>query len=99
MAAELILTPEFLEDIIDVADWYDHQIAGLGQDFLEGIDACIDKIAKMPTIYEMVKRNYRRALVRRFPYAIFFESVDSRVTVYAVIHTARHPDTWRERLP
>ena len=41
--------------------------------------------------------NYRRGLVRRFPYAVFYEY--TTVTVYGIFHTSRNPDKWRQRLP
>ena len=53
----------------------------------------------MPEMHEFVHENCRRALVRRFPYAVFYEYADQTVTVYRVFHTARDPRKWRERLP
>jgi plasmid stabilization system protein ParE len=46
------------------------------------------------TVYE----DYRRGLVRRFPYAIFYDYAGGAVTVYGVFHTARDPAKWRQRL-
>jgi plasmid stabilization system protein ParE len=48
-------------------------------------------------MYPMVHENYRRGLVRRFPYAIFYESAGSVVTVWAVFHPSRNPGKWRQR--
>ncbi|CAN5602259.1 hypothetical protein BH10PLA2_BH10PLA2_38680 [soil metagenome] len=45
-------------------------------------------------IYE----NYCRGLVRRFPYAVFYEYAANIVTVYCVFHTSRDPYKWRQRL-
>ena len=42
--------------------------------------------------------HYRRALVRRFPYAVFYEYVKGTVVIYGVFHTSRDPDKWRLRL-
>ena len=39
------------------------------------------------------------ALVRRFPYAVFYEYAEPTATVYSVFHTSRDPEKWRERLP
>ncbi len=36
--------------------------------------------------------------MRRFPYAVFYEHTEQRVLVYAILHTARDPLRWRERL-
>jgi len=38
----------------------------------------------------------RRALLRRFPYAVFFEVVGTEVIVYGILHCARDPKAWRQ---
>ena len=48
-------------------------------------------------MYSTVYENYRRAIVRRFPYVIFYEVVDRTVMVYAVFHCSQDPDKWRSR--
>ena len=53
----------------------------------------------MPKMNRCVYADYRRALVRRFPYAIFYEFADERVTIYGVVHIASDPKKWRDRLP
>lgn len=52
----------------------------------------------MPTKHELVYKNYRRALVRRFPYMVFYTHDAEIVTIYAIFHTARNPAMWRKRL-
>lgn len=54
---------------------------------------------RMPETHAVVHEQYRRRLVRRFPYAIFYEYAVGTVTVYCVFHTSRDPDKWRQRLP
>jgi hypothetical protein len=38
-------------------------------------------------------------MIRRFPYAVFYEYAGLIVTVYAVFRTSRDPGKWRKRLP
>jgi plasmid stabilization system protein ParE len=40
----------------------------------------------------------RRILVNRFPYAVYFLSLEETVRILAVVHQRRHPDDWRRRL-
>lgn len=47
-----------------------------------------------PIIFE----KYRRALIRRFPYAIFYEYLADTIYIYSIFHTAQNPDKWRQRL-
>jgi len=99
MAAELVVAPEAEQDIGDAYAWYENRRHGLGEEFLSCVDACIQRICRMPELHAKVHEDYRRALVRRFPYVIFYEYAGGTVTVYCVFHTSRNPDKWRERLP
>jgi plasmid stabilization system protein ParE len=99
MAAELILAPEAQQDLSDAYAWYESRRLGLGEEFLSCIDACIQVIRRTPAVYPVVYENYRRALARRFPYAIFYEHTGVIVTIYGVFHTSRDPNKLRQRLP
>ena len=98
MAVELIIAPEAAVDIDEAYGWYEYQRDGLGEEFLNCVDACVEAIRRMPEMHSKVHEDYRRGLVRRFPYAIFYEYADDAVTIYCVFHTARDPDKWRQRL-
>ena len=41
---------------------------------------------------------YRRAIVHRFPYVVFYEFGVDTTTVYSVFHSAQDPRKWRIRL-
>jgi plasmid stabilization system protein ParE len=98
MAAELIVAPEAEQDLAEAYAWYELRRVGLGEEFLTSVDASIHAICRAPEMHELVHENYRRALVRRFPYAVFYEYADGLVTVYCVFHTARDPGRLRQRL-
>ena len=99
MAAKLITAAEAEADVLEAYGWYESQRVGLGERFLDSVDACIHSICRMPEMHEVVCKSYRRALVRRFPFAVFYGYEADTVTVYSVFHTSRDPDKWRERLP
>jgi plasmid stabilization system protein ParE len=99
MAARLVLAPEVEQDLAETYAWYEQRRAGLGEDFLSCVDARIESICRTPEMHAIVFKTYRRGLVRRFPYAAFYEYANDSVTVYCVFHTARDPAKWRQRLP
>ncbi len=99
MAAELILAPEAEQDIAEAYAWYEARRTGLGEDFLSSVEACSEAIRRTPDMHPIVHESYRRALVRRFPYALCYEYGDGTVTVYSVFHTSLDPNKWRQRLP
>jgi plasmid stabilization system protein ParE len=98
MAAELILAPEAELDLAEAYAWYEKRRAGLGEEFLSSVDACLESIRRQPEMYALVHEMYRRALIRRFPFAIFYEYSEAAVTVYSGFHTSRDPEKWRQRL-
>ena len=98
MGVELIIAPEAQQDIDEAYSWYEERRPGLGEDFLGCVDASIHTICRMPDLYAKVHKDYRRALVRRFPYAIFYEYTGGKVFVYSIFHTSRNPDKWKKRL-
>ncbi len=67
MASKLIITPEVEQDLADTSAWYKSRRAGLGEEFLSCVEACISTILRMPQMQAIVYKQYRRALVRRFP--------------------------------
>ena len=98
MAAELIIAPEAIEDLVQAYDWYESQRVGLGEEFLSCVDAAIESIRRFPEMFAIAFESYRRALVRRFPFAIFYEHSESVVPIYCVFHTSRDPNKWHRRL-
>ena len=91
----LVFRPEVRKELDEAYSWYESQELGLGDDFLEQIDEALDRIYPMPESYPAVYRDVRRAVVRRFPYIIYYRIVSSRVIVTAVFHGRRNPKAWR----
>lgn len=98
MAAKLVIAPEVEQDLSEAYFWYESRRIGLGEEFLSCVDACIQAICRMPEMYAVVYESYRRGLVRRFPFSVFYEYANNTVTVYCVFHNSRDPQKWRERL-
>ena len=98
MVAELIIAFEAQQDIDEAYAWYEDRRYGLGEDFLGCIDSSIHAICRMPELYAKVHEEYRRALVRRFPYFIFYEYTGGKVIVYSIFHTSQEQNKWKNRL-
>ncbi len=72
MNYRLIIRPEAELDLEDAFTWYESQDSGLGSEFVRAIDACISTIGRNPLAYRLIYQQARRALVRRFPYCLFY---------------------------
>ncbi|MEA5447351.1 type II toxin-antitoxin system RelE/ParE family toxin [Leptolyngbya sp. CCNP1308] len=72
MSYRLIIRPKAERDIQDAFEWYDAQTPGLRSEFIRAVDVCLSGVGRNPFAYSLVYQQARRALVRRFPYAILF---------------------------
>jgi len=99
MLRTLIILPEAEQDANQAYRWYEEQESGLSEEFFRCIDARINSIQRNPAIYPIVYKSYRRGIVRRFLYVIFYEYLDNTIVVYAVFHCSQDPKKWRTRLP
>jgi toxin ParE1/3/4 len=93
----LRLTPEAELDLDEAYLWYHRQAPDRAAAFLVAVDACFATVQRQPQAFTLVDPTMRRALVRRFPYAIFYEIGSREIVVYGVFHGARDPQAWRRR--
>jgi plasmid stabilization system protein ParE len=71
---------------------------GLGVEFAEHVQAVFDRISAMPELlHAVVYRDMRKALVRKFPYSVFYRIKPGRVIVLAVFHGKQDPNIWKTR--
>ena len=90
-----LIRPAAAADIEEAFLWYERRQTGLGEEFLRALQSALENIATHPIRYPVVHRETRRALLRRFPYGIFFRVYDELVVVVACMHGRRHPRRWR----
>jgi toxin ParE1/3/4 len=72
--------------------------AGVGDEFLRAADVVFDRIVDQPELYAPGYRGARQAPIHRFPYVVVYRILDEAIEVFAVVHTSRHPRSWRSRL-
>jgi toxin ParE1/3/4 len=98
MTLPLVVRSAAEAEATDAALWYEARAVGLGADFLRAVDVALTEIQRMPERFPLVHRGCRRALLRRFPYAIYYVPSAEAIHVIACTHAGRHPRSWRERV-
>lgn len=93
----LVAEPRADLDVAATFDWYEHEQPGLGHEFLDELRATYGRVADGPLTYQHLRSGIRRALVRRFPYAVYFSVENDVVVVLAVLHASRRPAEWQRR--
>ena len=97
MTPGLVFRPEAEAELLDARAWYEGERVGLGAIFAAAVETTVTAILRNPLAYPRMRGDTRRALVRRFPYAVYFRPIDDAIIVLAVLHGRRSPRHWRSR--
>ena len=93
----VVFTPAAREEFFGAADWYDAHGSGLGERFSADMDALVFRLGEHPQQFPRVRHDIRRAVLRKFPYSLYFRIMPHVVQVIACFHTSRNPHRWHER--
>lgn len=91
MIYTLRFLPEVEDDVIAGYAWYEERSQGLGEEFLRIFYACAGELLTNPLLYPKIHRYFRRRLLRRFPYAIYFKLKRKEIIIFGLFHCARDP--------
>lgn len=87
---------EAVAEAVDIFRWYESRRPGLGAEFVDALDGMVSRLAENPDAFPKVRNETRRAVLHRFPYAVYFRPADDAIIVLAV-HGRQNPTRWRQR--
>lgn len=97
MIAEVFFLPAARREVEEAVDWYERASPLLALRFQKEVDAQVDQIAGNARRFPIITADVRRALLRGFPYGLFFREVDGALYVIACFHSSRDPIVWQKR--
>ncbi len=81
------------KDDIELAfAWYEKQRRGLGFDYLDCIELAIKSVIKNSKIYQKIYSKFRRCVIRRFPFSIFYTIEKDEIIVHSVFDNRQDPE-------
>lgn len=99
MIRKVIVRPEAKRDLREAKEWYRGISRPLAYDFVARIDDAIELAREHPLAFQVVHHTFRRVLVHRFPYSLYYHAAADRIIVVAVLHQARDPEELESRTP
>lgn len=90
-------------DLVGAWAWYEDQRVGLGDRFLDAVNASVVRASRWPSAGTPTLRADSNEIVERkvaidgFPYVVRYRVVGERLVVMAVSHQHRHPDVGTDR--
>ena len=85
----VIIRPNAEVDLRKAWLWYESQRTGLGDELLIEIRAAICWLETDPERRPFYYRDFRRLLMRRFPYKLFYRVEGERVIIFRILHAKR----------
>ena len=96
--SELVLLLSAELDIQQAFAYYEDYQEGRGTVFLQHLEAAFEQLGRFPESGARFRHGYRRLLVPRFPYGIFYTLEARGVVVTCVIDTRQDPASILRRL-
>jgi plasmid stabilization system protein ParE len=84
-------------DLIEGYHFYEKQLAGLGQYFLDTIYADLESLYLYFGIHPQ-HFGYHRLLAKRFPFAIYYRLEEKSIKIHAILDCRRDPASILNRL-
>ena len=100
---ELTFRPAAVDDLSEARAHYSSVAEGLSRRFVLAVDELFARLSEFPRSAPLVSGypDVRRAVVRGFPYVVFYRHQGERIDVLRVLHAARsdaeRPSTPRRR--
>ncbi len=96
MSYLLVIKEEAHQDTVVAYQYYEQQQPGLGERFLEALNAAYQSITQHPANYGYITEDplkiFRDIRLKKFPYVVVYEMINDTVIVFAVFHLHRNPD-------
>jgi mRNA-degrading endonuclease RelE of RelBE toxin-antitoxin system len=78
--------------------WYRDRDLDIAIRFQAAVETAIERIKFDPDSHPLERSRFRWVRVRRFPYRVIFERIDSdTIQVIALVHARRREAYWRRR--
>jgi toxin ParE1/3/4 len=88
---------EARKEFFDASEYYEEQVLGLGDNFIDEVVKVLDVIERQPASGTKITKTERRFLVSRFPYGIIYSVEEDQITIFAVMNLRRKPGYWKSR--
>lgn len=98
MNYELVIRNRAQVEIAEIMRGYEERGEGLGRYFLLCFDASLEALSRYPTAPRIVRHEYRRFFVRKFPVAIYYIVKEDKILVDVVEPMMRDPSRLEKKL-
>jgi hypothetical protein len=86
-----LFTQNAKADIIEHATFYEKKLAGLGAEFMAGIQSAAEDISALPTGYASYYKSTRERAMKKFPFKLIYTIEKEIIYIHAVYPSRANP--------
>ncbi len=90
--------PDAVLELEDALLWYEKISVKVLQKFKEELNIGFEKILMYPNAAQLFYKDFRRYVLRVFPYLIIYSVQEDNIFVVSVFNTSRNPDIIKRRI-
>lgn len=94
----LQILPDARRELLEAREWYESKAPGLGQRFGQAVETAVASALHAPYSYPCIEAEFRRVLLRKFPYILIYLARPNELTIIALHHQKKKPTPWLSRL-
>ena len=94
---EVVLLLGAERDLQEAYNWVEDHRAASEHSFLEAIELRLEHLKRFPLLGPLYRGRYRRLLISRYPFGIFYVAESNRVVVHAILDLRQDPERIHER--
>jgi plasmid stabilization system protein ParE len=86
------------QDLQQAYNWVAEHRNGKEQSFLHDVGSRLEQLTRFPLSGRLYRGRYRRLLIPRYPFGIFYVVESNRIVVHSIFDLRRSPEKLSERL-
>lgn len=97
---DIEISQDVLADVEEILFWYKLHSEELSKEFYKNLLFGLNSILSNPNAYQLIFKNVRRYLIKKFPYSIVYKLYKrkSLIVIASIYHNKRNPNVWKRRL-
>jgi plasmid stabilization system protein ParE len=89
--------PQAEQEYFRALAWYRKRSLIAAINFESAFEQAVGKISASPRRWPLYVADFRKYILRQFPFSIVYQEFLSEIVVFAVAHGRRKPGYWRDR--
>jgi hypothetical protein len=90
--------PQAEQEYLTSLAWYRDRSLVAALNFESVFELAAERIGETPQRWPIYYRDFRKYILKQFPFSIVYQDFSNEIMVFAVAHGRRRPGYWKDRV-